>query len=80
MVTTIITYFTASARIISTVFRSPFPQYCAASIVVPCTRTVMHKFKMKVICPAKETAANASCSKNPSITASEALTIAVIKF
>ena len=40
----------------------------------------MHRFRTKVTCPARETADKASCSKTPSMSASDALTIAVIRF
>lgn len=52
--------------------------YCAANKVVPCTRTVTNRFKTNVICLARDTADKSSCSKNPTIIASQTLTAAVI--
>ncbi len=78
-VTTII-YLMARARIRSTVSRSPFPQYWAASMVVPWTRTVTQRLYTEVTCPARDTADKASCSRKPSMRASEALTRAVMRF
>ena len=49
------------------------------SIVVPCVSTVINRLRTKVTCPASETAESASCSRKPTIMASEALTAAVMK-
>ena len=70
----------ARPRILSTVFLSPFPQYCAARVVAPIVRASINRLCTNCICVASETADNDVWLTNPSINASEALTSAVIRF